>query len=203
MSEDRERVFDPTPYLIEIAGRKHLDVKWRLLWLRTEHPDAEIETQETVSGDGWVQFRARVSIPGLGSATAHARQTSKDAAEGWYEKAETRALGRALASLGYGLEYATELDDDTGRKQIAEPPITFPRPRPRAMPAGTPSTTQPGRTRRTTSWDDFWTAVRDHKEQHPEFDPGGIVGDDPDKKMSAAEAMRLFRRALTEDEQER
>src|SRR5688572_9022580 len=43
--------FDPTPYLRQLhvpgrgGGADYFDVKWRLLWLRKEHPDAEIVTE--------------------------------------------------------------------------------------------------------------------------------------------------------------
>src|SRR5688500_17865656 len=42
--------FDPSPYMRQLRGRggqgqEYLDVKWRLVWLRREHPDAEIVTE--------------------------------------------------------------------------------------------------------------------------------------------------------------
>ena len=35
--------FDASRYLTNLRGRDYLEVKWRLLWLRTEHPDAVVE----------------------------------------------------------------------------------------------------------------------------------------------------------------
>jgi hypothetical protein len=37
--------FDPSRYLTKIDGRDYLEVKWRLLWLRTEYPTARITTE--------------------------------------------------------------------------------------------------------------------------------------------------------------
>jgi hypothetical protein len=194
MPPEKDRPFDPTPYLTEHRGRRYLEVKWRVLWLRMEHPDAQIETEEIASGEDWVKFRARVSIPGGGSATGHARQTTKDFPSGWYEKGETKAIGRALVSLGYGAQFATEFDDEGGSSPAgAEGPITFPRARPRPV-RETPATERAAAERpRTTTWNDFWSAVREHQRQQPGFDEATVVGKDPSKRMTAEEAMRRFR----------
>jgi len=43
-----QRTFEPSKYLVNLNGKgEYLEVKWRLLWLRTEHPDAVIETDST------------------------------------------------------------------------------------------------------------------------------------------------------------
>ncbi len=203
MPSETPRPFDPTNYLTEHRGRKYLEVKWRLLWLRTEHPDAQIDTEEVASGEDWVKFRARVSIPGGGSATGHAFQTRQDF-PAYYEKAETRAVGRALACLGYGTQFATEFDDETdGAQGQADTPIEFPRPRPRpvretATPVRTETAPAAVRTRSATTWNDFWVAVREYKSLHPGFDENAVVGRDPSKRMTAEEAMRRFREATTQ-----
>ena len=201
MSSENGRPFDPAAYLTEQRGRKYLEVKWRLLWLRTDHPDAEIETEEVASGEDWVKFRARVSIPGQGSATGHARQTAKDFPSGWYERTETKALGRALVCLGYGTQCATEFDDDAESGQpAADTPIEFPRPRPRPVRERAVERPEPSRARTATTWNDFWSAVRDYQRQHPEFDESAVVGKDPSKKMTAEEAMRRFRESVASAE---
>ncbi len=203
MPLETPRPFDPTNYLTEHRGRKYLEVKWRLLWLRTEHPDAQIDTEEVASGEDWVKFRARVSIPGGGSATGHAFQTRQDF-PAYYEKAETRAVGRALACLGYGTQFATEFDDETDGAQVqADTPIEFPRPRPRpvretATPIRAETAPAAVRTRSATTWNDFWVAVREYKSLHPGFDENAVVGRDPSKRMTAEEAMRRFREATAQ-----
>ena len=35
-----ERAFEASRFLTVLNGRDYLEVKWRLLWLRTEHADA-------------------------------------------------------------------------------------------------------------------------------------------------------------------
>ncbi len=74
--------FDPTRYLRQLRGRggttDYLDVKWRLVWLRSEHPDAQISTEHvTITGDMAI-FKATVTIPGAGSATGYGSETAKD-----------------------------------------------------------------------------------------------------------------------------
>lgn len=200
MPPETPRAFDPAAHLTEHRGRKVLEVRWRLLWLRAEHPDARIETEEIDSGEDWVKFRATVGLSDGGGATGHALGVRQDAAPGWYETAETKALGRALAALGYGTQYATEFDTDTaGAPGPAETPIEFPRPRPRAVRETAPTataTTAPARPRNSATWSDFWKVVNDRKAQDPAFDEAVVVGREPSRRMTADEAMRLLRAAL-------
>lgn len=98
--------FDPRPYLRRLDnGELYLDVKWRLHWLRSEHPGAAIETELISAGDDAVVCKARVALPEGGSATGHA-SVSRSGDGSHIERAETRAIGRALAALGYGTEFA-------------------------------------------------------------------------------------------------
>lgn len=124
--------FDPSNYLSKVGNADYLEVKWRLVWLRTDHPDARIET-ELVSMDEVVQrgqktpraiFRAMVSIPGKGSATGYGSETAMDFAE-FIEKAETKAIGRALGALGLGTQFCNDFDetDDNGNARIVDSPV--------------------------------------------------------------------------------
>ena len=101
--------FDASRYLTNLRGRDYLEVKWRLLWLRTEHPDAIVETELVKHDGGLALFRARVTIPGGGVATGWGSETADDF-EDFIEKAETKALGRALAALGYGTQFCEDFD---------------------------------------------------------------------------------------------
>jgi hypothetical protein len=103
------KAFDASKYLTNLNGRDYLEVKWRLLWLRTEHPDAVIETELVKHGGGLALFRARVAVPGAGIATGWGSETADDFGE-YIEKAETKALGRALAALGYGTQFCEDFD---------------------------------------------------------------------------------------------
>ncbi len=57
--------FDPSPYIRQLRGRgggDYLDVKWRLLWLRKEHPDAAIETELVQHDPQMAIFKATVAV---------------------------------------------------------------------------------------------------------------------------------------------
>jgi hypothetical protein len=101
--------FEASKYLTDLNGRDYLEVKWRLLWLRTEHPDAVVETELVKHEGGLALFRARVSIPAAGTATGWGSETADDFGD-FIEKAETKALGRALAALGYGTQFCEDFD---------------------------------------------------------------------------------------------
>ncbi|HEX3722250.1 MAG TPA: hypothetical protein VHV31_05635 [Nitrolancea sp.] len=115
------KAFDPRTHLrrIVVRGREteYLDVKWRLVWLRGDHPDAHIAT-ELVSHDGKMAvFRAEVVLPSGGRASGYGSETAQDFQD-YIEKAETKAIGRALVALGYGTQFA--LDYEGGEEQPDE-----------------------------------------------------------------------------------
>jgi hypothetical protein len=120
-----EKAFDPTRYLRKLGKGDYLEVKWRLLWLRTEHPDAAIETElvHWEKDPPMAVFKAKVTIPGGGSATGWGQEELKDFGD-YLEKAETKALGRALAALGYGTQFTEDFDfaeGDPGR--VVDSPV--------------------------------------------------------------------------------
>ena len=73
-----ERSFDPSRYLRKLGGKDYLEVKWRLLWLRTEHPDATMQTELVRLEDNFALFKANVSIPGGGLATGWGSETKQE-----------------------------------------------------------------------------------------------------------------------------
>ena len=119
-SARQETGFDPTPYLRQLHGRgragggDYLDVKWRLLWLRKEHPDAEIMTELVQHDPQMAIFKATVTLPTGGKATGYGSETASDFPD-FIEKAETKAIGRALNALGYGAQF--------GESQRPEDPV--------------------------------------------------------------------------------
>jgi hypothetical protein len=135
-SDKLEKAFDPSRYLTKLPKRArqadgswktaetdYLEVKWRLLWLRTEHADATIETELVWHGEDTAVFRARVSIPGGGSASGWGHETASDFGD-YLEKAETKALGRALAALGYGTQFCEDFDFAQGEAQrVVDSPV--------------------------------------------------------------------------------
>lgn len=122
-----EKTFDASRYLTKLKGRDYLEVKWRLLWLRTEHPEASIATELVRHEGGMALFKAKVSLPHGGEATGWGSETANDF-EDYIEKAETKALGRALAALGYGTQFCEDFDFAGG---VVDTPVK----RPRSSPA--------------------------------------------------------------------
>src|SRR5215212_1031617 len=114
--------FDPSRYLTKVGNSDYLEVKWRLVWLRETNPDASIDT-ELVSHDGQeAVFRARVSIPGSGSATGWGSEAADDFRD-YLEKAETKALGRALAALGFGTQFCPDFEFGAAAGKIVDAPV--------------------------------------------------------------------------------
>lgn len=100
--------FDATKYLVNLGGKgDYLEVKWRLLWLRTEQPDAVVETELVKLEDREAVFKAVITLPSGGRATGYGSETAGDFRD-FVEKAETKAIGRALAALGYGTQFCTD-----------------------------------------------------------------------------------------------
>lgn len=131
--------FDPRQHVRQLDnGAPYLDVKWRLHWLRSEHPEAEIETELLSMDEESAVCKASVRIPGSGAATGHA-SASRGSNPSYIETAETRAIGRALAALGYGAEF---VDDDLIAARPGPPPVTLvpsqSRQQPRREPADRP-----------------------------------------------------------------
>src|SRR5438093_7827562 len=126
--------FDPTQYLSNFDGRDYLEVKWRLLWLRSQHPDARIVTEIVQHNEenGFALFRAEVEIPSGGKATGWGSETVRDFHD-YIEAAETKAIGRALAALGYGTQFCTDFDFSSnarpGRAQVVDAPVNLAEPR--------------------------------------------------------------------------
>lgn len=152
--------FDPTKHLRQLRGKggtaDYLDVKWRLVWLRTEHPDAITEVEHVEITADIAIFKAQVMIPGMGRATDYGSETPRDFGD-YIEKAATKALGRALAQLGYGTQFVgfeldentrivdspVQRDDDGNAASKPAPPRQQPQPQPRPTPASTGTNVTP------------------------------------------------------------
>lgn len=102
--------FDPRRFLIRLRGQEYLEVKWRLVWFRTEHPDASIVTELIEHSGDHAIVRASIRVPQGGEATGFAMERANDFPD-YLEKAETKAIGRALAALGYGTAFAIDFGD--------------------------------------------------------------------------------------------
>jgi len=116
--------FDPGRHLTMVSGKDYLEVKWRLVWLRSEHPDAVIETELVAHANGEAIFRALVSIPGGGSATGWGSEDAQGFGD-YIEKAETKAIGRALAALGFGTQFCADFDFGAAAGRVVDSPVSM------------------------------------------------------------------------------
>lgn len=115
--------------VMDLKGKPYLQVAYRLVWFREEHPDWTIMTDFTELDTEKRQAVAKASVTtpdGKIVATAHKMETASGFAD-YLEKAETGAIGRALALCGYGTQFAPEIDEGD---RIVDSPVDIPRPTP-------------------------------------------------------------------------
>lgn len=106
--------------LLILQGKPYLQVAYRLVWFREEHPHATIETKVIELNDKFTVFKAIIcDESGRILATAHKREDVSHFKDN-LEKSETGAIGRALALCGYGTQFAPELDE---AERLADSPI--------------------------------------------------------------------------------
>jgi hypothetical protein len=142
--------FNPNEHLMQIKSKEgnkdYLPVQWRIAWFRAACPQGTIETEmlqldwdAEFSEDKWVwdnSRRSNVLTTATGKGVALFRAIVKDGMGGvatgtksekgvsfpdFIEKAETGAIGRALAALGYGTQFAGDEWDEAHR--IADAPV--------------------------------------------------------------------------------
>jgi len=148
--EQQQSIFNPNNHIMQIKSGKgsndYLPVQWRLVWFREHCPQGTIDTEELVvdldreceaevsvwnqdtrrsektlkRAPGYARFRATVTDGKGGRATATKTERGVDFGD-YVEKAETGAVGRALAMLGFGTQFvADELDE---RERIVDAPV--------------------------------------------------------------------------------
>src|SRR5512145_990965 len=122
-----ETPFDPARFLTRVNGSEYLEVKWRLVWLRDRHPDATLETELVSHHDNTAIFRAHVQVPGGGAATGWGSEAAGDFRD-YLEKAETKAIGRALAALGFGTQFCPDHEFGAAHGRIVDSPVKSARP---------------------------------------------------------------------------
>ena len=109
--------------LLSLRGKEYLEVKYRLVWFREEHADWSIETEILAVTENNAYARATIrDEQGRIIATSH-KYESKQGFPDFIEKAETGAIGRALALIGYGTQFcADELDEG---ERIVDSPVDY------------------------------------------------------------------------------
>lgn len=117
--------FDPSRYLTKVNGSDYLEVKWRLVWLRDVHPDAVIDTDLIEHNAQHAVVRARVTLPTGASASGWGSEGLDDFAN-YIEKAETKALGRALAALGFGTQFCPDFEFGASTGHVVDSPVRTP-----------------------------------------------------------------------------
>jgi hypothetical protein len=110
--------------LANLKGKDYLMVAHRLQWFNEAETNFRIETDFLLVNDDQTVARATVTVfdkegKEVKRASATKRETKKDFSD-QTEKAETSAVGRALAMLGYGTQFAIS-DLDEGDRIVDSP----------------------------------------------------------------------------------
>lgn len=112
--------FDPKTQMTKIKGKDYLEVKWRIVWFRDKHPNGEIRTE--VCNFSPMVIKANILVDGILIASGHGMAVS-EGREVWngreIEKAETAAIGRALAHAGFGTQFTGEDEEE----HLADSPV--------------------------------------------------------------------------------
>lgn len=112
--------------LVNLKGKDYLMVGHRLQWFNEAETNFRIETDFLLVNDDQTVARAIVTVfdkegKEVKRASATKRETKKDFSD-HTEKAETSAVGRALAMLGYGTQFAIS-DLDEGDRIVDSPVV--------------------------------------------------------------------------------
>lgn len=134
--ERRQRQLDGSYKSVSVA---YLDVKWRIVWFREEHPHGSIQT-ELLSPPGIspAVVKGTVTLENGVTATGFG-QCGEDDWSDWLEKAETRSIGRALALLGYGTQFCEDFDEIVSDSPVEGRPRRVSEPRAGEGHAGGPA----------------------------------------------------------------
>jgi hypothetical protein len=140
--QEQFKEFNPNEHLLRIQGKDYLPVRWRLVWFhqatgsRAGYVTVELEHDRqngfakffTIAWDGNDEQWRHVNIRGVELdvcgrvATGEGSETRADFND-YYEKAATKALGRALAGLSFGTQFAPELDE---KQRVVDSPVERP-----------------------------------------------------------------------------
>ena len=119
--------FDPQKYLIKVNGKDYLEVKFRLHWFRLEHATWDIRTEiaHLDLEKGIALVRADIFDEKGNHKSSGLKMEIKSNFGDYAEKAETGAIGRALAALGYGTLQTFDLEEGIEKGRIADAPVSL------------------------------------------------------------------------------
>lgn len=105
-------MFNPKDYITKISGKDYLEVRWRILWFKADHPDWTMRTELISGDDKQATFKCSIyNKEGTLICNGHGRDTFGVSGDMYFEKSETTAIGRALAHAGFGTQFAKELNE--------------------------------------------------------------------------------------------
>jgi len=125
-------MFNPSEHMMKMKGKDYLQVAWRLVWFREDHPDFGINTEALSLTEDHAIFKTTITdANGFQVSSGHGSESKKDFGD-FIEKAETKSVGRALAMLGYGTQFAADELDEGDR--IVDSPINRGKVQPEPLP---------------------------------------------------------------------
>jgi hypothetical protein len=151
--------FNPKEHFISMGrNREYLETKWRVVWFREEHPNGRIDTEIQVFGEVGIIKATIWNNDGVhiasGMATVRAAENAKVTWAGRdIEKAETAAIGRALAHAGFGTQFAGD-EVDEGEYLSDSPVERKPQPTQRTQPQMQPKPQAQPTATDESSWDE-------------------------------------------------
>lgn len=120
-----EQKFNAAEHLINLKGKEYLEVRWRLVWLRTDYPEAQVETFPVSIDPDLAIVRCKVTLPNGACGSGIGSESPRDFGD-YIEKAETKAIGRALGTLGFGTQFTEDFDTPiraNGEPSLADAPV--------------------------------------------------------------------------------
>jgi hypothetical protein len=138
-TQEQGKPFNPNEHLQRIQGKEYLPVRWRLVWFhqatgsRAGYVTVELEHDRqagfakffTIAWDGSEETWRHIKLNGAELdvcgrvATGEGSETKVDFND-YYEKAATKSLGRALAGLSFGTQFAPEFDE---KQRVVDTPL--------------------------------------------------------------------------------
>ena len=106
--------------LLDLRGKPYLQVPHRVVWFCEEKPDWTIETSYEEKSENFCVMLAVIKNQDGKIIRMARKREDKQHFSDFMEKAETGAIGRALALLGYGTQFACELEEG---ERIVDSPI--------------------------------------------------------------------------------